>query len=156
MKTCTKCKLEKPVDSFNYRADYPSRLHSWCKDCGNAHARSARRWTYPERRKRMKESSEGRYREKTGQLSDFLSGKSCLDCGNTDSRTFEFDHRDRLSKTSNVSAMIHLLRPWSKILKEIELCDILCGNCHKIRTAKQLGYYECLKLIGDHIDNYRR
>ena len=30
------------------------------------------------------------------------------------------------------------------ILKEIEKCDIRCANCHRRRTAKQLGYAKYL------------
>ena len=27
------------------------------------------------------------------------------------------------------------------ILEEIAKCDLICANCHRIRTAKQLGWY---------------
>ncbi len=29
---------------------------------------------------------------------------------------------------------------WENVLKEIEKCDVVCANCHKIRTIKQFGY----------------
>jgi hypothetical protein len=40
-----------------------------------------------------------------------------------------------------VSALVNGKYSWSKILEEIEKCDVRCANCHRRRTAKQLGWY---------------
>jgi hypothetical protein len=40
MKTCTKCKLEKPLDRFYKRSDRDA-YHSWCKDCKHE---SSKKW----------------------------------------------------------------------------------------------------------------
>lgn len=34
--------------------------------------------------------------------------------------------------------------PLENLMAEIEKCDILCANCHRIKTAKQLGWYKDL------------
>lgn len=56
----------------------------------------------------------------------------CMDCDFSDPRCLDFDHlRD---KEFNVSQMVQRAMSWTKILKEIEKCDIVCANCHRIRT----------------------
>lgn len=39
MKTCTKCKVSKNESGFSWRADYPGKLRSHCRDCENIRAR---------------------------------------------------------------------------------------------------------------------
>ena len=57
----------------------------------------------------------------------------CVDCG----RRFppcvmQFDHRDPSTKAYEVTRM--LMRARSVILAEVAKCDIVCANCHRIRT----------------------
>lgn len=57
---------------------------------------------------------------------------SCVSCGNSDVRVLEFHHRSPSIKKSNISAMVHSLTSRDKILTEINKCDVLCVNCHRI------------------------
>jgi hypothetical protein len=52
----------------------------------------------------------------------------------------EFDHRG--NKVKNVSEMLGSSCTWGTILKEINKCDVRCSNCHKIKTAKDFGWYK--------------
>ena len=53
-------------------------------------------------------------------------------CGfREDASALEFDHRDPGTKSFVISKVN--LR-WSMILREIDKCDVLCSNHHKIRT----------------------
>lgn len=71
---------------------------------------------------------------------EYLSDKSCIDCGESDSVVLEFDHlRD---KEMGVSTMMGTGYSWDAILLEIEKCEIVCANCHKRRTAKQFNWYK--------------
>lgn len=46
----------------------------------------------------------------------------------------EFDHLDPAAKLCDVAVMVgNQVRP-SKIFAEISKCDLLCANCHRIRT----------------------
>ena len=63
-----------------------------------------------------------------------LKSKPCMDCGNTfPSCVMDFDHRNPEDKKYNVSQMV-CRYSWTKILEEIAKCDLVCANCHRIRT----------------------
>ena len=66
----------------------------------------------------------------------YLSDKSCIDCGINDSRVLEFDHLPEYEKSFDIAKAISgSTRSWSLIMTEINKCEIVCANCHKIRTA---------------------
>lgn len=63
----------------------------------------------------------------------------CMDCGyNKDHRALEFDHRENIGlpwtgKQRTVAAMMYF--SWKRIQEEIDKCDVVCCNCHAIRTS---------------------
>lgn len=62
----------------------------------------------------------------------------CLECGGTfPPHVMDFDHRDPRSKSFSVAAGRALLKSRAVLAAEIAKCDIVCGNCHRIRTAAQ-------------------
>lgn len=75
-------------------------------------------------------------------LSMVLEIKShpCQDCGlKFSSESMDFDHRDPAQKLFNVSTFASKKASESNktaILAEIAKCDVVCANCHKIRTSK--------------------
>jgi 5-methylcytosine-specific restriction endonuclease McrA len=73
---------------------------------------------------------------------EYLSNKSCEFCGYTDYRALEFDHIDPKTKTIGISKAVSDTWSWENILNEIEKCQILCANCHKVKTAKEQGWYK--------------
>ena len=65
-----------------------------------------------------------------------LKQKPCMDCGvKYPPYVMGFNHRDRRTKVDNINAMINL-HGYSKdkILAEINKYDLVCANCHRIRT----------------------
>ena len=65
-----------------------------------------------------------------------LKQKPCMDCGVRYSHyVMDFDHRNKKTKIDSINQMINY-HSYSreKILKEIEKCDLVCANCHRIRT----------------------
>ncbi len=85
---------------------------------------------------RLKISS---YRRSLGEkrkasLIESLGGK-CMDCGFIGpTECFEFDHRNPEEKGANVG---HLLKgSLDRLLEEAAKCDLVCANCHAIRSKR--------------------
>lgn len=69
----------------------------------------------------------GRWKEQRG----------CKTCGNKSLKSFQLDldHRDPKLKSFGIARRDKLAgQSWSTIKKEISKCDILCKNCHALKT----------------------
>ena len=53
-------------------------------------------------------------------------------------RCFDFDHIDMNTKTDTISNLCSKCSI-KKIKEEIDKCRLLCCNCHRLHTIKQLG-----------------
>jgi hypothetical protein len=69
----------------------------------------------------------------------------CLDCGYIGidhPEVMDFDHV-RGNKVNNVTKLFAKNRPLRELAQEILKCDLVCSNCHRIRSAdrrrKQFG-----------------
>lgn len=68
-----------------------------------------------------------------------LGGK-CKKCGISDIRVLDINHKDPKKKTipkDRAFTWQRRLKDWKKNKKSIEL---LCANCHRVHTWKQMGY----------------
>lgn len=83
---------------------------------------------------------------------EYLINKSCLDCGKSDYRILEFDHVSG-KKNKNVSTLMAQKYSKTKVFDEIQKCDIVCCNCHRIRTATR-GKWKILEYIKSHNKSY--
>lgn len=62
------------------------------------------------------------------------TASGCQDCGYaTASAALQFDHIDN-NKKSDVSDLINRDYSWKVIQEEILKCEIVCANCHAVRT----------------------
>lgn len=61
-----------------------------------------------------------------------LGGK-CKKCKTTDTRVLQFDHVDPSTKITEATTLRHKADP-SAFLEEIQKCQLLCANCHHIKT----------------------
>jgi hypothetical protein len=50
----------------------------------------------------------------------------------------DFDHIK--DKKYNISRMIHDGFSWKAIKKEVEKCEVVCANCHRVRTHYRLTH----------------
>lgn len=65
------------------------------------------------------------------KLAAYKTDNPCMDCGNTfPPCAMDFDHREPSQKVKGIG----LISSWPAMLKEIEKCDLVCSNCHRIRT----------------------
>jgi len=68
-------------------------------------------------------------------LINTLKDKPCLDCGQRfPPCAMDFDHVQGGKKFTIGS---QITRPMRVLLEEIEKCELLCANCHRIRTFKR-------------------
>lgn len=62
---------------------------------------------------------------------EYLGGK-CMDCGYVGHPSvYDFHHRDPNLKDPNFRSI--LMRSWLNIISELDKCDLLCSNCHRIK-----------------------
>ena len=72
----------------------------------------------------------------TTNLARIKLAAGCADCGyKVHPAALDFDHRPRTGKRWHVSAMAG--RSSVLIQREIAKCDVVCANCHRIRTYKR-------------------
>jgi hypothetical protein len=59
----------------------------------------------------------------------------CKDCGGTFlPHQMDFDHREPERKSFNVTSSRAMLMRRERLVEEIAKCDIICANCHAVRT----------------------
>ena len=97
-------------------------------------AEKARNWRNKNKeyvREKQKESKRKRKEEAILYL-----GGVCIDCGGEfHPSIFEFHHRNPSEKDSDPSKTLML--KWEKIKAELDKCDLLCANCHRLRHHKE-------------------
>ena len=108
------------------------------KDKYDPRYRAARmRWYYANKSKHLEISNKIGHQKK--DYLNRLKENPCVDCGkNFPFYVMDFDHRERNTKKFNVGRMIH--EGWDRIKIEIEKCDVVCANCHRIRTLKGMAH----------------
>lgn len=137
MKICTKCEKEKDEKDFSKRKEKKNGkiyeyLRSWCKDCLNTKSKQIFKDNityYIERNRRTLEE----HRAFLQSIKDV----PCLDCGlKWHYCVMEFDHLPQFTKEFTISRVSQRISR-VKLLDEINKCDIICSNCHRIRTYKR-------------------
>ena len=112
---------------------------SYCRPCHKEY-RSAH---YAKNRQRYINKAADYRREAKRKFVEWLMTQSCSDCGVSDYRVLEFDHVG-LDKEFNVSTGVGSYS-LDRMQTEIAKCEIVCANCHRIRTADRGGFYEYMR-----------
>lgn len=93
-----------------------------------------REWNHRNREKRQAYKKEY-ITERRRKLVDEAGGK-CVHCGiehdGKNTVIFDFHHRDPSTKSFEVSKNYLNRYGMDKILSEVEKCDLLCSNCHRL------------------------
>ena len=147
MKVCSLCKEMLPSEAF---AKKGSRLQARCRKC---HALYTRRH-YSENRqyyldKAAKSNAARIEANRNLALNHLMTG--CIDCRNFDVRVLEFDHL--YDKKFNISKGIKD-KNYSVLEKEIAKCEVVCANCHAIRTiTRSESWKHQHRHLGDNIQD---
>ena len=135
MNICSTCLNEKPVDEFNRKG---STLQSKCKECQRAYHRlyyqlNKSRFIAKNRR------NKNRQRKRLRTILWDVKQVPCQDCGGLyHPWVMELDHRDGSTKTAAVANLVSTGCTDARLLEEIEKCDVVCANCHRMRTYRRM------------------
>lgn len=117
MKRCSKCGETKPLSEFVKNRGKKDGIHSWCKKCHNFGTKKTKN-TLRDYARKLKE-------------------RPCMDCGQEYPwYVMEFDHT-RGIKVMEVTGAHHF-GSLTLLQEEIDKCDIVCANCHRVRTYNRL------------------
>lgn len=68
----------------------------------------------------------------------WLKELPCFDCGNNWLPfVIDFDHRPGEVKRFNIANSLQN-HSWETLFEEMRKCDLVCANCHRIRTWKKV------------------
>ncbi len=74
-----------------------------------------------------------RWKDRKVKAIDYLGGE-CKDCGyKGHPNVYDFHHRDAATKKYTWTKL--RLRSWTDVIEELDKCDLLCANCHRLRHA---------------------
>ncbi len=99
----------------------------------------AQRDHYARQRQTYKDRNTKR-RERFRQILNDLKDVPCADCGGRfPSVCMDFDHLPGEVKSFQVGTVGHASSE-KRLLEEVAKCEIVCANCHRIRTWKRKQY----------------
>ena len=70
-------------------------------------------------------------------IEEYKRKRSCADCGFSGDKfpyVLDFDHAKGAAKKFNIGSWSHTVLSIQAIEREIEKCELVCANCHRIRT----------------------
>jgi hypothetical protein len=94
------------------------------------------RYYYKNRQEEI-DRTQGRREELREWLSSYKDGVSCSLCGEERNPCLDFHHRDKDEKSMEVSSMPNQGYGKEAIVEEIEKCDIICANCHRVEHSTE-------------------
>lgn len=98
--------------------------------------RAAKR-RYYERNRDVYREKNRRKREQLRLVVREVKSRPCADCGGVfPFYVMDFDHREGEEKTAQVAMLVNALS-LKRLLKEIAKCDLVCANCHRVRTYER-------------------
>ncbi len=148
MRTCRDCKIEKVDEEMIFRK---GKASNWCRFCKRLYDNKYHKVRSPQAKKAKNYSQSKRLKLRIGKILDYLKDHPCIDCGETDPIVLEFDHiRD---KTHNVGDLLRCGFALTKIMDEINKCEVRCSNCHTRKTARQFNWWKLQLLDNPDIIN---
>ena len=136
------CKQSLAPQQFHWKYKSKRVRSSTCKACTAVRHRA---W-YVKNNKDRKKQIQVRNKEVAliarQYVFTYLSENPCVDCGEADPTTLEFDHRKGVDKVMCVSDMRRRRLSLDRIKAEIAKCDVRCANCHRRKTANDYNWYK--------------
>jgi hypothetical protein len=155
-KFCSRCKTEKPVNTFPKNSNRPDKLHNWCKSCTKT---ASRAWYYRDLEKHRARANESAKKHKLRRL--FVQAKSRAKKNN---RPFSIEITD--IKESSYCPVLNL--PFSNdskgtLVRSLDRVDStkgyvkgnVCLISLRANTLKNDGTAEEHRQIADYIEKHQ-
>ena len=128
-KNCPRCHQDLPLSEYGIRTN--GRPQHWCRKC---HCLYQRR--YFEKHQEYYAKLIAERVERNRSMVREAKSKPCADCARCYPHyVMDFDHRPGEKKCFNLANAMGQTRISAKRLQaEIDKCDVVCANCHRIRT----------------------
>lgn len=147
MKRCCTCHVVLPLADFYRRSAAKDGRQNRCKSCFRQKYLDDRRHLLA----KVHASDVPLRDQKRELLAAYLTEHPCVNCGVSDVRVLDFDHRDPTAKHKGIAQMFTGGWTWQAILAEIDKCDVRCANCHRIRTATVQNWWKHRLQLGRQI-----
>ncbi|HEV2250444.1 MAG TPA: hypothetical protein VGT60_08055 [Candidatus Limnocylindria bacterium] len=130
-RSCAKCGKRKAGSDFHRSR---TGRFSYCGDCRRAYDRRY----YAERGKEARLARVKVWRgEARAWMAALKEGRACADCGGVFAPfVMHWDHLPGHLKVAEVSAMVGNRRR-DVVIEELAKCELVCANCHVIRTVRR-------------------
>lgn len=122
---CHRCGTVRPISDFYIESEK------------RQHAKGRRNFRFPCRPCKRADIL-AIHAEKTRYLQQLKLERGCADCGLKVPypEVYDFDHRPGVEKVGDVSRL-KMSSSMAALVAEIAKCDVVCANCHRIRTFKR-------------------
>lgn len=131
-KRCGKCWRVKPLSEF-HRWKRGDGHQPWCKACRKTYDAAYSARTLARRRERRAE----RKVEFDIWYAALKEAQACADCGGRfPAPAMQWDHLPGTEKLTDVANLVRGLCK-ARVLKEIAKCELVCANCHAVRTVSR-------------------
>lgn len=130
-KFCNGCQQSKSVDAFWKKHGAPQARCKQCqKDYHKLHYKDNKK-TYVDRARIRNKKISDILKEHIHKVKDV----PCQDCGiKYPHYVMDFDHRPGEKKLFSLAEAQRIKVSLDKVKEEILKCDVVCSNCHRIRT----------------------
>lgn len=122
VRTCTRCKVEKPIGAFGSSKKTWDGRGTWCADC-------MREYNRLEMRRLVKELRSYCLQKLGGQ---------CLRCGFSDARALQIDHVNGGGSKESRTTRLGTPRYYRKVFAAVAgIYQLLCANCNWIKRHER-------------------
>jgi hypothetical protein len=142
---CSYCNEEKDVELF-YRK---KGIKHMCKKCNSNRMLKYGKNNPKYHEKQLEILKDGKKRRRNIRIEfiNWLKSAPCTDCGKCfHPHVMDFDHiQPKKGRKNAVGCMVYRCVTEEEIFNEILKCQLVCSNCHRIRTIKRrvgLARYE--------------
>jgi len=136
---CPKCNQQKEEDQFSWK-ELGKKRQTTCKECTRLYCKTHYKNNKKGYLARARISNKKYIKRNRAFIWSYLINHPCEACGEKNPILLEFHHRDK--KEFNISFGINQQVSIKRLSAEIQKCQVLCANCHRLETTKEEGWWK--------------